>query len=206
MSFEPWLAFLAASLVLVAIPGPTVMLVVTYALTQGRRLALAMAAGVALGDLIAMSASLLGLGALVMASATLFSVLKWIGAAYLVWMGINLWRAGPAHFELTEAPALPAGRVFRHALIVTATNPKGIAFFIAFVPQFIRHDAPLGPQFATLIATFVTLGGVNALVWALAADRLRVRLRRPSVLGWLNRLGAGVLVAMGLVTATLSRR
>lgn len=205
MSFETWLAFLAASAVLVLIPGPTVMLVLTYALTQGRRLALAMAAGVALGDFIAMSASLLGLGALVMASATLFTVLKWIGAAYLVWMGISLWRAGPVKLETAEVAPLPAGKVFRHAMIVTATNPKGIAFFIAFVPQFIRAEAPLAPQFSLLIATFVSLGALNALLWALAGDRLRVQIRRSRVLGWMNRLGAGVLVGMGALTASLSR-
>lgn len=93
MAFETWLAFAAASLILVLIPGPTVLLVLSYSIFQSRRVALAMAAGVALGDLIAMTASLAGLGALVLASATLFTILKWVGAAYLVYLGIILLRS-----------------------------------------------------------------------------------------------------------------
>src|SRR5437773_11131232 len=94
VSLETWLAFTAAAAILLLIPGPTVLLVVSYALGQGWRTALSMAVGVALGDFTAMTLSMLGLGALLAASATLFTALKWIGAAYLVWLGIKLWRAG----------------------------------------------------------------------------------------------------------------
>ncbi|MCR9114619.1 MAG: LysE family transporter, partial [Rhodobacteraceae bacterium] len=86
MPLDLWLAFVAASTALLLIPGPTVLLVLSYALSQGRRVALASATGVALGDFVAMTASLAGLGALVLASATLFTALKWIGAAYLIWL------------------------------------------------------------------------------------------------------------------------
>ncbi len=94
MTIEIWVAFAAASTLLLIIPGPTVLLVVSYALGQGWRTALPMAVGVALGDFTAMTLSMLGLGALLAASATLFTALKWIGAAYLVWLGVKLWRAG----------------------------------------------------------------------------------------------------------------
>src|ERR1041385_9514444 len=94
MTFEAWAAFTAASAVLLVIPGPTVLLVVSYALGQGWRTALPMAIGVALGDFTAMTLSMLGLGALLAASATLFTILKWIRAAYLVWLGVKLWRGG----------------------------------------------------------------------------------------------------------------
>src|SRR5215475_2530864 len=96
MTLETWLTFVAASAILLIIPGPTVLLVVSYALGQGWRAALPMAIGVALGDFTAMTLSMLGVGALLAASATLFTVLKWIGAAYLIWLGIKLWRAGGA--------------------------------------------------------------------------------------------------------------
>lgn len=95
MPLDLWLTFVAATLALLFIPGPTVLLVLSYALSQGKRIAVASATGVALGDLVAMTASLLGLGALVLASATLFTVLKWIGAAYLVYLGIKLLRSAP---------------------------------------------------------------------------------------------------------------
>src|SRR5471032_3334739 len=93
MTLSLWAAFVAASSILLVIPGPTVLLVVSYALGQGWRTALPMAIGVALGDFTAMTLSMLGLGALLAASATLFTVLKWIGAVYLVYLGIKLWRA-----------------------------------------------------------------------------------------------------------------
>ncbi len=207
MELQLWLAFVAASTALLLIPGPTVLLVLSYALSQGRRVALSTAAGVALGDLIAISASLAGLGALVLASATLFTVLKWVGAVYLVWLGIKLWRSAPgAQLAMYDTAAAPSGRgVFGHAAAVTALNPKSIAFFIAFVPQFLVPTAPLLPQFAILIGTFVGLAAVNALAYALLADGLRARIARPGVVTWLSRAGGGALVAMGVMTATLRR-
>jgi len=204
MDLTTWFAFAAASIVLLLIPGPTVLLVVSYALTQGKRVALATAAGVALGDFTAMTLSLAGLGALLLASATLFTALKWIGAAYLVYLGIRLWRSEPSLPDVT-APTASTRGIFGHAFIVTALNPKSLAFFVAFVPQFIDHGAPLLPQLLIMEATFVTLAGLNALVYALAADQLRLRIRRPQVLRWLNRAGAGCLVGMGVATAAISR-
>ena len=204
MSLDLWLTFVAASTALLLIPGPTVLLVLSYALSQGRRVALASATGVALGDLIAMTASLLGLGALVLASATLFTLLKWIGAAYLIWMGLKLLRT--PRIDGLEAVATPDStprQVLAHAAAVTALNPKSIGFFIAFVPQFVTLDAPLAPQFAILIATFVALAALNALAYALLADRLRATIKRPSVITWLTCSGGAALVGMGIMTASL---
>jgi threonine/homoserine/homoserine lactone efflux protein len=207
MPLDTWLTFAAASFVLLIIPGPTILLVLSYALSQGKRVAIASASGVALGDFTAMSASLAGLGALIMASATAFTVLKWIGAVYLVWMGVKLLRSARAQgLALPDAPgSLSAMQVFRDAAIVTALNPKPIAFFLAFVPQFIDQSAPLAPQFAILVATFVSLGALNALAYALLADRLRGLLTGPGATLWLTRAGGGTLIAMGLMTATLKR-
>lgn len=206
MEIQVWFAFVAASAVLLMIPGPTIVLVLTYALTQGRRVAVASAAGVATGDLIAMTASLLGLGAVVLASATVFTALKWIGAAYLVWMGIGMIRAGGHRLaHLDDVPNLSPRHVFGNAALVTALNPKSIVFFIAFVPQFLVLDHPLAPQFAVLIATFVTLAAVNALAYALLADGMRATIRKPAVLAWMTRAGGGVLIAMGVLTATLRK-
>jgi len=207
MPLDLWLAFVVASTVLCIIPGPTVLLVVSYALSQGRRVAIASAAGVALGDLVAMTASLVGLGALILTSATLFTVLKWIGAAYLIYLGVKLFvsaaEATPGTPE-AQSRARPTG-VFAHTAAVTALNPKSIAFFIAFVPQFMRPEAPLLPQFVILIATFVAIGFLNAFVYALLADRMRTAIARPTVLRGLTRLGGATLVAMGVATAALRR-
>lgn len=207
MPLDLWLTFVAAATALLLIPGPTVLLVLSYALSKGRGVAVASAAGVALGDFTAMTASLLGLGALVMASATLFSVLKWIGAAYLLWMGWKLFRSAPSSGIQAMARAndvTPRG-VFTHAAAVTALNPKSIAFFVAFVPQFLRPELPLLPQFAILIATFVVLAALNALAYALLADRLRTWVGRPRVINGLTRTGGLTLMGMGIATAILRR-
>ncbi|WP_421723085.1 LysE family translocator [Bauldia sp.] len=201
-----WFAFVVASAVLLLIPGPTVLLVVSYALTQGRKVAVAMATGVALGDFVAMTLSLAGLGALLATSATLFTILKWIGAAYLVYLGVRLWRSKPFVSDpASQAEPRPSRGVFGHAFVVTALNPKGIAFFVAFVPQFIDSTQPILPQLIILEATFVGLAAANAFLFALAADQVRVRLRRPAMLTWMNRVGAGCLVGMGAATAALNR-
>ena len=205
MPLDLWLAFAAASFVVVVIPGPTILLVVSYALTQGRRVAVATALGVALGDFIAVSLSLAGLGAILLTSAWAFTVLKWIGAGYLVFLGIKLLRSLP-HLEDVAAPIpTPAKRIFAHSALVTALNPKGIIFIIAFVPQFLSADLPVMPQFLTMLATFVSLGAINALAYALLADQLGQRIRSPKVLTWVNRTGGAALIAMGALTATLQR-
>lgn len=206
MPFDLWLTFAAASIALLLIPGPTVLLVLSYALSKGHSVAVASAAGVALGDLIAMTASLLGLGALVLASATLFTALKWVGAAYLIYLGIKLVRSAPTSgLQLPATDSITASRVFGHTAAVTALNPKSIAFFIAFVPQFIQPNTPLVPQFAILITTFVTLAALNAFAYALAADRLRRVIAQPNIITWITRAGGGALIAMGILTATLRR-
>ena len=207
MDLQLWLAFVAASTFLLLIPGPTILLVMSYALSHGRSVAIATAAGVALGDLIAMCASLAGLGALVLASATLFTAIKWIGAAYLIWMGFKLFRSASTASigEFSSKSDLPARGVFGHAAAVTALNPKSIVFFIAFVPQFIRPEAPLFPQFVILVSTFVGLAAFNALLYALLADQLRAKITKPSVIGWLTRFGGAALIAMGIATATVRK-
>ncbi len=206
MTLELWLAFVAASTALLLIPGPTVLLVLSYALSKGRSVAAASAAGVAFGDLVAMSASLAGLGALVLTSATLFTALKWVGAAYLVWLGIKLIRSAPSGgLQLPQSEDVTARQVFGHTAAVTALNPKSIAFFIAFVPQFIRPESALLPQFVILIATFVGLAAINAFAYALLADRLRRVISRPSIITWITRAGGGALITMGILTASLRR-
>lgn len=206
MSLEIWFAFAAASLVLLIIPGPTVVLTISYALSHGRKTALGVALGVALGDFLAMSASLAGLGALVMASATLFVVLKWIGAVYLIWLGVNLWRSPDGLVTPADTRMRTADRsIFWHAATVTALNPKSLTFFIAFVPQFLNESAPFWPQCIVMVATFVTLATLNALVYALAANQAREKLLSPVFSRFSKRAGGTALIGMGAVTATLER-
>ena len=204
MTVETWLAFAAASIILLIIPGPTVLLVVSYALGQGWRTALPMAIGVALGDFTAMTLSMVGVGALLAASATVFTILKWIGAAYLVWLGIRLWRAGSTLSAEPRADAASAARMLGHAWLVTALNPKGITFFVAFLPQFIDPHADFLAQMIVFEATFLTLAFANVLGYALLAARARTLVRRPGTIRALGRIGGSLLIGAGV--AAVRRR
>ncbi len=138
MSPELYLAFVVATVIALVVPGPTILLVVSYALAHGRNVTLALVSGVILGDLIAMSVTLAGLGIVLAASASAFTMMKWAGALYLAWMGIGMIRkAGTATAELQAVGQRGSGTAFRDGFIVTLLNPKSIGFFIAFVPQFI---------------------------------------------------------------------
>ena len=204
MTFETWLAFAAASAVLLVIPGPTVLLVVSYALGQGWRTALPMAIGVALGDFTAMTLSMLGLGALLATSATLFTVLKWMGAAYLVYLGVKLWRAGGTLEAAPRTDAVSAVRMLGHAWLVTALNPKSITFFVAFLPAFLDPRADFWAQMLVFETTFLLLAFANAFGYALVAARARRLVADPRTIGVVNKVGGGLLVGAGVATVTLA--
>jgi threonine/homoserine/homoserine lactone efflux protein len=204
MTFESWAAFTAASAVLLIIPGPTVLLVVSYALGQGWRTVLPMTVGVALGDFTAMTLSMLGLGALLATSATLFTVLKWVSAAYLVYLGIRLWRAGGTLDAAPRTDAVSAARMLGHAWLVTALNPKSITFFVAFLPAFLDPEADFLTQMVVFETTFLVLAFANAFGYALVAARARGLVANPRAIGVVNKVGGGLLIGAGAATVTLA--
>ena len=203
MSFESWAAFAAATAILLMIPGPTILLVVSYALGQGWRTAFPMAVGVALGDFTAMTLSVLGLGALLATSATIFTLLKWAGAAYLVWLGVKLFRAGGTLDARPREDATSAPRMLAHAWLVTALNPKSLTFFVAFLPQFLDPARDFWTQMLIFEATFVTLAFANAFGYALLASRARGVVRNPRAIGLFNKIGGSLLIGAGIATVAL---
>jgi threonine/homoserine/homoserine lactone efflux protein len=206
MTLAQWLPFALASAILVAIPGPTVLLVVSYALGHGRKYALATTAGVALGDLTSMTASMLGLGVLLAASAEWFMVVKWIGAAYLIYLGVKLWRAPVMDPDAVQAPAeLRTSRIVAHAYAVTTLNPKSIVFFVAFVPQFIDPHVASMSQIAVLEATFIGIAALNAFLYAMLASAARRAIRRTEVQRAVNRTGGALLVGAGVLAGVWKR-
>ncbi|MGL5012603.1 MAG: LysE family translocator [Paracoccaceae bacterium] len=202
MSIETWLAFVAASTVLLIIPGPTILLVVSYALGQGWRAALPTSIGVALGDFTAMTLSMLGIGALLATSATLFTLLKFAGAAYLIWLGVKLWRAGGTLNATPLTEKTGAGRMIAHAWLVTALNPKSITFFVAFLPQFMDRAGDFWTQMLIFETTFLILAFTNAIGYGLVASRARALVGSPKVIRGFNRVGGSLLVGAGVLTAT----
>jgi len=206
MPIELWLAFVAASAVLLIIPGPTILTVISYSMSHGRRANVPLIAAVALGDSTALVVSLLGLGALLATSAFWFTVVKWIGGLYLLYLGIRLMRAGIMSTEMA-APAAPASRwkLFANTYLVTALNPKGIVFFVAFLPQFISPAADVTRQVWVLAVTFVAMAALNATLYAVFAASARKLLSSPRAQRRFNLTGGSLLSAAG-IWALMARR
>lgn len=202
MTLHIWLTFVLAATLILVIPGPTIILVVSQAVAHGRRSVVPIVAGVFLGDFTAMTLSLVGLGALMSASATLFTLFKWIGALYLISLGIKLWRLKPEKSsEPQDLKEKSARSLFKSSYIVTALNPKSIAFFVAFLPQFIDPLQPVLAQSILLGSTFLFLATVNATLYALFAGQLRESMKKRRVRRWFNRCGASALIGAGVFTA-----
>jgi threonine/homoserine/homoserine lactone efflux protein len=140
------------------------------------------------------------------ASAALFAILKWIGAVYLIYLGIKLWRSDPKQPDLHSLSAVVSSRrFFTSAYVVTALNPKSIVFFVAFLPQFVDHRAPIAFQLIVLGATFLILAALNASLYGLFAGRLRDVLQKKAAYRWLNRCGGSALIGAGIFTAVVKQ-
>lgn len=208
MNPESFLPFILATIVILIIPGPTVILVISQALNHGRRSVVPLVLGVLLGDFTAMTLSLLGVGTILSASATLFSIFKWMGAIYLIYLGVKLWwtkeeDSAPGYDARNSKQKTSGLSLFQSSYIVTALNPKSIAFFIAFLPQFVNSQQPAFTQLTILGTTFLILATVNAALYAVFAGHLRRVIRRKLVRMWFNRCGGTALIGAGLVTAGL---
>ena len=206
MDIQVWLAFALASEIILIIPGPTIILVISQAVAHGRRSVLPLVTGVLLGDFTAMTLSLLGLGALLSASAALFNLFKWIGVVYLFYLGIKLWRTTPGKNTIQyRANDTSAGSLLKSSFIVTALNPKSIAFFVAYLPQFIDPGKPTFLQLIILGGTFLILATINAALYAVFAGQLSEYLRKSKVRKWLDRCGGSALIGAGIFTAGMQR-
>jgi threonine/homoserine/homoserine lactone efflux protein len=206
MSIELWLAFVAAAAVMLVIPGPTILAVISYSIAHGNRANVPLVVAVALGDSTALAVSLAGLGALLATSAFWFTVVKWAGGLYLLYLGIKLLRAGVSASDILTPPA-PASRwkLFANTYLVTALNPKGIVFFVAFLPQFITPGANVTTQLWILALTFVVMATLNATLYAVFAGSARTLLASRRAKRWFNLSGGSLLSAAG-VWALLAKR
>ena len=197
--------FIVSGLLLNIMPGPDSLLIMTRSATQGWRAGSAAALGIGAGTMVHILAAALGLSALLSASAAAFTAVKWIGAAYIIYVGIALLRAKLKSAATRDAtplplPRLPYGKIFFQGFLTNVLNPKVALFFLAFVPQFISADSSNKPL------AFIVLGcifNMNGMLWchglalftAFASTRLNIR---PRVAQWLNRVTGGLFVALGL--------
>ena len=195
-------AFLLITAVLIIAPGPIVTLVISTGATQGVRAALTTVMGTSVGNVVLLAAIAAGLDWVVAHASVLFEALRWTGAAYLVWLGVQVWRsAGRAAEELEDS----GRRRFLRGLVVALSNPKTIVFFTAFLPQFVDPKLPAGPQLAAMCAASALMAAATDSAWAVAAGLGRGWLMKPERAKLLRRMSGGVLIGGG-IWLTLARR
>lgn len=201
------LTYIAVVLGFVFIPGPATLLTVARATSSGTRVGIATGAGIAAGDVIHTVMAIVGISAIIATSAVLFSIIKYLGAAYLVYLGLR------AIFERVN-PDLGRGRAtitapnaFRQAILAEVLNPKTALFFLAFLPQFVRpENGSVVAQLSMLGAIFVALGLLSTVIFAIGAGRLRTFLRRnPVVLAWQGKVVGSIYCALGIRLALQER-
>lgn len=196
MPLDTWLLFLAACVGLSLSPGPNGLLALTHGALHGRRKTLFTIFGGALGFVVIIALSMFGIGALIKSSIVWLTVLKWVGGAYLVWLGIQVWRSPPIAVDLPVGGGGRSGwSLFRQGALSAATNPKGLLFFSAFLPLFIDPQRSLLLQFAIMAGTFVMTEVITEYGLALAAHRIRPWLGRVG--RQFNRVCGGIFVAIG---------
>ena len=197
MDLHTWLIYLAAAIGLSLSPGPNGLLALTHGALHGRRKALFTIFGGALGFVVVIALSMFGIGALLKASLVWLMVMKWVGGAYLVWLGIQVWRSPPVGFDVRGTAEPRAGwSLFRQGALSAVTNPKGLLFFAAFLPQFIDPARSLLVQFVIMAGTFAVIEIATEVFIATMAQRISPWLRRVG--RRFNQACGGVFVAIGV--------
>jgi threonine/homoserine/homoserine lactone efflux protein len=197
--------FCLASVALAVVPGPAVTYIVMHSVDKGRRAGIAAAAGVASGGLVHVAAATVGLSALIASSATAFTAVKLVGAAYLIVVGIRR-ILGRDESEQVQAPPVSLRRLYRQGVIVNVFNPKTALFFLAFLPQFVDTSASVAPQVAVLGLVFAAIAFASDCAYALLADLLADRFRRSDRSAKVSRyLSGGIFVALGVTAAAAHR-
>jgi threonine/homoserine/homoserine lactone efflux protein len=193
MNWQLFATFIAITMVLVVTPGPIVTLVIATGASQGTRAALITVAGTSIGNAILLAAIAFGLGWVMQNAAGLFELMRWAGAAYLIWLGIRAWRSAGRSVDVATS-----GRVnFSRGVLVALSNPKTIAFFTAFLPQFIDPSLPAGRQLAVMCTVSIVLASMSDAGWAVASGFGRAWLLSPTRAKWLGRLSGLVLIGGG---------
>lgn len=209
MALQTWLLFVVTVFFVSATPGPNMLLAMTHGIRHGVRETLPTCAGLLTALGIIMLGSAAGLGALLAASEKLFGLVKYAGAAYLVYLGIKTWRAEPqalaAPGAAVQALENQPGHKFRTGFLVAMSNPKAFIFFTALFPQFMDAHAPQAPQLAILAATFYVIESSWQFVYAAGGARLSRWLASPRRMRWVNRFAGGSFVGAGLALSAVSR-
>ncbi len=207
MEFENWLSFCSIALLATATPGPAVLLVSTISLSHGVKKSLLTIAGNVTGLLMMSSLSVLGLSAIVLHSALGFTIVKILGAIYLIYMGLKLWRTGIGKIEVSEQKHTRSNifHLYLQGVLVAITNPKAIIFTTALFPQFIVLSNPLLPQFLILILSFMTLSFLFLLLYGALARQAGKNSKKILPKKWIDRIFGSAFIGAGCYLANVSK-
>jgi threonine/homoserine/homoserine lactone efflux protein len=198
--------FSLAAIALAVVPGPAVAYIVTQSVDKGRRAGIVSALGIASGGLVHVAAATVGLSALIASSAAAFTVVKLVGAAYLIVVGVRRILARDEPEPAIEVPETPLRRLYTQGVVVNVLNPKTALFFLAFLPQFVDRDRSVVPQVAILGLIFAAIALLSDLGYAVLADALAGRVRRSGRAARLRRFATGgIFIALGITAATAHR-
>lgn len=204
MEMHVYVAFVVATAIMISLPGPSVLLTVAHSIAFGWKSGIATVAGATAGIAAQLAVAAIGLASLLGSVVEVFEVLRWGGAAYLVYLGVRQWRSADRPFEFDAAPVSRAN-LFVQGLVVTLFNPKSLIFIAAFLPQFIDAARPIGVQMAVIVPTFLAITFVVTSMWALASGKARGFFRNRRALRNVSRTSGGMMVMAGLGLAMARR-
>jgi homoserine/homoserine lactone efflux protein len=207
MDWKTWALFVLLEGTLSLTPGPAVLFVLSHGLRRGGGASIWANLGILAGNLVYFALSATGVGAILAGSRELFWVIKWAGALYLLWLGISAWlgKSKPLAIEADSTPARSGPATLLHGLVMQLANPKALVFFTAFLPQFIDPARPLLRQFAILAATSAVLEFFILLAYGMLAGQAAQLAREPRYAQILDRTAGAMLIAAGLMVATITR-
>lgn len=205
MNLDVWIIYVATVLVLMSTPGPSQFLMLSNAAANGFGRALFTAGGDLTANFLQMLAAGLGLAAVIAASATALSVIKWLGVAYLVYLGVRMIRRAGSTLELGQASRTTSRALFLQGFLTSASNPRAVVFFAALFPQFIDPNAAFWPQFALLSASYIVIDGLFLSAYGRGANWLAARLKGPAR-AWVDRVGGGFVIVAALLLSLKTLR
>lgn len=204
MALHVYLAFVVATTIMIALPGPSVILTVAHSISFGWRHALFTVAGATIGIAVQILVATIGLTSLLNVVAEAFEWLRWAGAAYLIYLGIKQWRSASEPLEI-DTSSVSKRNLLVQGIVITIPNPKSLIFIAAFLPQFIDTARPLGLQFALIVPTFLIITFTVTSVWALAAGNVSIFLKSQRAFQSAMRTAGGLMIMAGMGLA-LARR
>ncbi len=197
MELHVYFTFVAATSIMIALPGPSVLLTIAHSISFGWKRALATVAGETMGIAVQLMVAAVGLTSLLNVVAEAFELIRWAGAAYLVYLGIKQWRSAGEPIEI-DTSSISKTNLFVQGLVITIPNPKSLIFIAAFLPQFINTAYPPGVQFALIVPTFLVITFMVTSVWALAAGSVRGWLKGRRAFQSVLRASGGLMIISGI--------